>query len=272
MLVGRSYQHIRWGGPFRNIFYDPQGFGGWYSNFIDRPLKDIYNDHFYESLLSYFSDVVGVIFFITAIIILFYEKLHKLKGFIYASTLLLLLVFYGFLYGKNLVQYGMFFEHSAQLVTPLLFMWEYRRKSNQVFMMGSIAIAITYLCHGLYAYGYYPQPGHFADMMIVGFGITEDVARSVLVGIGVMDFIFALIVMLGLFANYYLKPNRILNSIIIINLWYGIVWGVLTTAARVYTSYAEGMFLHWMDQYFLEFLVRVPHFIIPYYLLRQMRK
>ena len=267
MLLGRAYQHIRWGGPFRDIFYDPQGFGGWYANFIDTPLKDIYNDHFYENFLSYFSDFVGIVFLITAVVILGYERLSKLKGFIYASTALLALVFYGFLYGKNLDQYGMFFEHSAQLVFPLIFVWSYQRKTRLVNIIGSFAIAITYLCHGLYAYGYYPQPGHFADMMILGFGMTEDFARDLLVSIGIVDFVFALIVILGIYLKHYANNSSSLMLLLKVNLWYGVIWGLLTSLARVYTSYTDGMFLHWMDQYFLEFLVRVPHFALPYVLL-----
>lgn len=272
MLLGRSYQHIRWGGPFRDIFYDPQGFGGWYANFLDIPLKDIYNDHFYERFLSYFSDAVGLVFLIAAIVIIFYEKLDKLKGFIYAAVALLGLVFFGFLYGKNLAQYGMFFEHSAQWVFPLIFLWSYQKKTTLVNVVGTIAIATTYLCHGLYAYGYYPQPGHFADMMILGFGMTEDFARDALVVIGVIDFIFAFIVVVGLFSKAYLSNNKFLVLILKVNLWYGIIWGFMTAAARVYTSYADGMFLHWLDQYFLEFLVRIPHFALPYILLKQLNK
>jgi hypothetical protein len=272
MLLGRAYQHIRWGGPFRDIFYDPNGFGGWYASIIKRPLKEIYTDHFYENLLSYFSDFVGVVFFITAIVILFYESLSKLKGFIYATTILLCLVFYGFLYGKNLDQYGMFFEHSAQLIFPLIFLWSYQRKTRLVNVLGSIAIAVTYICHGLYAYGYYPQPGHFVDMMIIGLGMTEDFARNVLVSIGIIDFVFAIIVILGVFIKQYFDTKSWLIVLLKINLWYGIVWGLLTSIARVYTSYVDGMLLHWADQYFLEFLVRIPHFALPYFLLKQLTK
>jgi hypothetical protein len=272
MLLGRAYQHIRWGGPFRDMFYDPQGFGGWYAEMIGRPLKDIYTDHFYEGFLSYFSFGVGVIFLSTAFIIMWFENLKKFKVIIYLTTFLLGLVFFGFLYGKNLAQYGMFFEHSAQLVFPLLFLWNYQRKTKLSFNAGAIAIALTFFCHGLYAYGYYPQPGHFADMMILGFGVTEDFARNMLIGIGVIDFLFAFIVVLGQLSNQFFKPRKILISILIINLWYGVVWGVITSIARLYTSYSEGMVYHWLDQYLLEFLVRIPHFIIPYVLIKQLRK
>jgi len=271
MLIGRAYQHIRWGGPFRDIFYHPEGLGGWYAALIGRPLKVIYNDHFYEYALSYFSDGVGFVFLLAAIVILFYERLAKFKWLVYAALGFLLLTFFGFLYGKNLDQYGMFFEHTAQFFAPLLFIWAFQGMQRKVITLGTIAIAITYFCHGLYAYGYYPQPGHFADMMIIGFGMKEDLARSVLVGIGVLDFVFALIAMLSLINFGRLENSKMLKIIFIINLWYAVIWGVLTSVARVYTSYTDGMFWHWADQYWLEFLVRIPHFIIPYVLLKKMK-
>ena len=272
MLIGRAYEHIRWGGPFRDIFYHPDGFGGWYANLINRPLKEIYNDHFYETALSYFSDGIGVIFLLTAVLILFFERLQKFKSLIFISTGCLALTFFGFLYGKNLAQIGMFFEHSAQLASPLLFLWSYQRKNDKVVWWATVSIAITFLCHGLYAYGYYPQPGNFADMMILGFGLTEDFSRELLIIIGILDFVFAAIA-IGSLISFVIPLNHIwVRRILQINLWYAILWGFLTALARLYTSYTEGMFLHWADQYWLEFMVRIPHFIIPYVLLKKLYK
>lgn len=259
MLVARAYEYIRWGGPFRDIFYHPQGFGGWYANLIDRSLWDIYNDHFYERLLAYISDGVGVVFILTALFIVFYEKLAKHVWILWIASFFLLLHYYGLLYHKNLVQYGVFFEHAAQFAIPWCFVLMKKGKANTAGWWGVIATSITFFSHGLYAMGYYPQPGHFADMMIVGFGMTEDTARLVLTWIGYVDIVFAIIVL----ATPLMYERKAFKMVLLVNIWYAVIWGLLTAVARVYTSYTPGMFLHWMDQHLFQTVVRVPHFILP---------
>ncbi len=272
MFLGRAYEHIRWIGPFRDIFYHPQGFGGWFANFVDKPLNEIYNDHFYENAVSYFSDGVGILYLLAAIVILFYEKLSKLKWLVYVATYFLLLTYFGYLYGKNLDQYGMFVEHAAQFIIPFAFIWQYEKKEFRVHFWGTIAIAITFFAHGLYAYGYYPQPGSFVDMMILGFKMNEDTARYTLKIIGVLDFVFAGIVLLNLYVLFGNKIHVSLHLLLKIFLYYGLIWGGLTALARIYIPFNGDMIIHSFDQYFFQFLVRLPHFIIPLVLLLKMNR
>lgn len=259
MLFARGYEYLRWIGPYRDIFYHPQGFGGWYADLIGRPLVEIYNDHFYEYLLSYLSDAVGVIFILSGIFLLFFERLKKWKWVLWIPSFFLLLHYFGLLYGKNLQQYGMFFEHSGQFVILWSFVFAAEGRWKRSMWWSIIGISLTFFCHGLYAMGYYPQPGHFADMMITGFGMTEDLARGTLIWIGYLDILFAFLVILtpGFHGAKIGKP------ILSINLWYAFIWGLLTAMARIYTSYTPGMFSHWMDQHLFQTVVRVPHFILP---------
>ncbi|MCB9196415.1 MAG: hypothetical protein H6598_09335 [Flavobacteriales bacterium] len=259
MFLSRAYEHIRWGGPYRDIFYHPQGLGGWYANLIDRPLKEIYNDHFYEHALSYFSKGIGVIFLLTAVVILFYERLVKFKWILYPTSFFLLLYYFGLLYGKNLQQFGMFFEHMGQFVIPWCFVFAVENKWRRTMWWAISGISLTFFCHGLYAMGYYPQPGHFADMMISGFGMTEDTSRYLLKWIGYIDLVFAFLV----FLTPTLSNQKGWKELVWINLWYAIIWGFLTAVARIYTSYTPGMFGHWMDQHLFQTIVRIPHFVIP---------
>lgn len=259
MFLGRAYEYIRWGGPYRDIFYHPQGLGGWYADLIDRPLIEIYNDHFYEHLLSYISDGVGVLFLITAVFLIFYERVPKLKWLIWLASFFLLLHYFGLLYHKNLVQYGIFFEHAAQFAIPWCFLFFADGKKKRAMWWAVIATSVTFFSHGLYAMGYYPQPGHFADMMITGLGMTEDIARTTLTWIGYLDIVFAGLVLITPFSY----ESKGLKVILTVNIWYAIVWGGLTALARVYTSYTQGMFAHWMDQHLFQTVVRAPHFILP---------
>ena len=267
MFLGRAYEHIRWIGPFRDIFYHPQGFGGWFANFIGKPLNEIYNDHFYEHAVSYFSDGVGILYLLAAIVILFYERLSKLKWVVIIATSFLLLTYFGYLYGKNLDQYGMFVEHAAQFIIPLTFIWQYEKKEFRVHFWGTIAIVVTFIAHGLYAYGYYAQPGSFVDMMIVGFKMDEETARFSLKVIGILDFVFGFIVLLNIWILIGKTLHTSLIFLLKIFLYYGVVWGALTALARIYVPFNYEMMLHSFDQYFFQFMVRFPHFIIPLVLL-----
>lgn len=262
MLLARGYEYIRWGGPFRDIFYHPQGFGGWFSSMVDVPMHELLKDPFYESLLGTISDLIGYLYVATALVILFFERFSKLL--ISVSSFFLLIHFFGLFYHKNLEQWGIVFEHAAQFFLPWCFIWLKEKKLRKAAWISVIAISITFFAHGLYALGYYPQPGHFVDMMISGFGITEDMARESLVHIAYLDFIFAGIVLF----TPVLSETKVIRSILFINLLYGVVWGGLTALARVYTTYTAGMEWHWLDQYLFQTIVRVPHFLIPLFIIQ----
>jgi len=262
MFLGKAWEHIRWGGHFRDFYYNPQGFGGWFAEFLGISFKQFYNDHFYEHILLYFADGVGVLFLLSAVVISFYERLSKFKWLIYIAMFFLLISYLGLFMSKHFEQWGMLFEHSSQFVFPILFMLYYHKREKPFYYLGVASIALTFLCHGLYAVGYYPQPGNYADMMIVGFHITEDTARQALIYIGYLDFIFSLLVLYPVFSFSNKIGLRIVKGALI----YGFVWGFVTAFARVYVTFDAVMVLHWMDQYWMEFLIRIPHFIVPFVL------
>lgn len=261
MFIARGYEYIRWGGPYRDIFYHPQGFGGWFSELMNVPLHELLSDPFYENLLNYFSDIVGVLYLGTAFLIGFSNRF--VKPFVVVSSVLLFVHYFGLYYHKNLDQIGIVLEHAAQFIIPWAYIWMKNEKTSLAIWSSVIATSITFLAHGLYAMGYYPQPGHFVDMMIIGFGMTEDVARESLTHIGYVDLFFAFVV---LFTPFF-YDKKVGRSVVMINLWYGVVWGGLTAFARVYTSYTPGMTAHWLDQHLFQTIVRMPHMLLPLYIL-----
>ena len=85
-------------------------------------------------------------------------------------------------------------------------------------------IGITFLSHGLYAFGFYPVPGNFIDMTISIFGISETEARTFLWIAGIID----VLILPLLFVNKMLK-------IVVI---YSVFWGFLTALARVFANFS----------------------------------
>jgi hypothetical protein len=264
LLIGRAYEHIRWIGPYRDFFYNPIGFGKWYAEFIGRDLKDIYNDTFYESLLSSISSGIGVIFILGAIVVLFYEKLQRFKWVIYLVLVFLFTTYMGYFMAKHFKMWGMLLEHALQFVTPILFLYLYKNQQNRALYLGVWATAFTFYFHGLFAMGYYPQPGKFVDMVIASTGLTEDATRFLLDVAGYLDILLALVIVIPfLYFTKHLLEFKWIRMVFLSFLGYAIIWGFFTSIARVYYSYNSSIFWHWMDQYWMEFLVRTPHFMIP---------
>jgi hypothetical protein len=264
LLIGRAYEHIRWIGPYRDFFYNPIGFGKWYANFIGRDLVEIYKDPFYEQLVSSISTGIGIVFLGAACVILFYEKLIGWSWIIYVATGFLLTTYLGYFMIKHFQMWGMLLEHAAQLMMPLLFLWYMKNNQARFLAVATWSVALTFYCHGLFAIGFYPQPGKFVDMFIASTGWTEDFVRLLLLVVGWLDIIMAVIIIVPFLPGTSdLIHVRIFRSVFLISILYGVIWGGITTLARLYATYTKGMFWHWADQYWMEFLVRLPHFVLP---------
>ncbi len=121
-----------------------------------------------------------------------------------------------------------------------------------------LALAATFIGHGLYAIGFHPLPGNFIDMMIKGFGMTESIAKTTLWIIGWLDILAAIALLC-----FPLISSRKGKQIYMIALYYTLIWGFLTALARVYTNVAWSSGWYSLKQWLPEFLMRFPHFLIP---------
>jgi hypothetical protein len=102
MFFGRAWEHFRWLGPYRDVFYNPQGVVlKLITFFTGETVVEIYNNHFYENLIINFSKGLGIVFLLSGLVILFYKKLHRFKVVIGVGLLGLILNFYGLLIGKH---------------------------------------------------------------------------------------------------------------------------------------------------------------------------
>jgi len=122
-----------------------------------------------------------------------------------------------------------------------------------------LAIALTFLGHGWYALGIiYAQPPHFIEMTVnsLGFlGMTTEIAPHFLLAAGIMD----MLVVIGMFFPGLVKFSA----------GYAVIWGFLTSAARIAAYVRFGSeFWSLLLRYLPEFLVRVPHFAIPWLVLK----
>ena len=251
LLLGRSYQHFFFEPPYRAFFLDEQVFGWWarlfhgdWSSYIFSPSTEI-------SIIRFQYAVGGIIALTLLSIPLFVAKPKQRIAFLLALSSLCLFFLSGCYFLEASYQLGQWLEYSAQIITPLI-LWAVLVNVNKNSLLTAICFgtAFTFLGHGLYALGYYPVPGNFMEMTITSLGLTNQSALPFLFGAGILD----MIVVIGVFIPGVRKWV----------LGYAVLWGFLTAFARLTSNvYFNHLFWLTVHQSLYEFLVRVPHFMVP---------
>ena len=253
VFIGRAYQHLFWDGPYRELFWDPVYMQwiiesytsmGW-DEYVTHPKGDIWFQKF-----VFFQ---GVFYSICAIATVFIRQLPK-----WSRVILIIgaadLIFLALLYMKDkFYHFGQFFEYSLQFCAPL-FLYVYLKQgsvSNRLVLWMKIAVALTFTCHGLYAVGYYPRPGSFMTMTQNILGLESLGVHYFLLIAGVLDFVLAI----GIFVT----KNKALQAL----LWYGVIWGALTSFARIFGNFYWDFPTESLHQWVFESVYRFPHFLIP---------
>lgn len=207
--------------------------------------------------------MVGIGFFyaICAVLCLFYEKLPTwVRWPIYLGVVGLVAL--ALLYMKEIFMHvGQFFEYTLQFSAPL-FLVSYYKKSGftprLVFFM-KLTVALTFMCHGLYALNYYPRPGVFTSMTMRLLGCSEDFAIHFLTVAGWLD----LVVAVGIFL-----PNRWAKWFVL----YAFLWGSVTTLARLMGNFYWDFPLQCLHEWAYHMVYRFPHALIPLVILLAIRR
>jgi hypothetical protein len=255
LLAGRAYQHLFWDIPLRTFFWDEGLLKPLMEALTGSTWQDIVTSKRYDLFLISLQNGLGIFYGLAAIAVLFAEKLGKRLAWILpvSSFLLFLLTL---LYFKDKFFYlAQFFEYSVQITAPLLlyFLLYKSLKVSTLFYLTASAVAATFIAHGLFALNFYPLPGTFIDMTISILRISESQARIFLMVMGWLDVIFAV----GLFVPIIRQ----------ISLYYCVVWGFLTAAARLVANVQVDFLGESIHQYGFEMTIRLVHGGLPLFLL-----
>jgi hypothetical protein len=206
----------------------------------------------------------GIFYALMAVVTLFIRSRH-IKKFMWLYILSsVLLAFLAFLYTmEKFYHAGQFFEYAIQVLLPLFFIYmlSQRIKPGRLLLFMKIAIALTFSAHGLYATGFYPQPGVFVDMFISILHVSEPVAVKMLFLAGILDFVVSVALFVPLLAKYALL--------------YAALWGGLTAVARTWANFYFDFPLSSLHQNLYETLYRLPHLLVPlaaFYIVLHLRK
>lgn len=251
IFAGRAWQHLFWDAPFRALFWDQEWMQGTIESITGLTWDEYATSTKAESIIQFVIRTTGWLYVLCALISLFVKQQHKFAGkFLWLGAASLL--FLGFLNCKEkFFQMGEFMEHAIQITAPvLLFLVLFKNiKNNRLIIFSKIAIALTFAGHGLYAVNYYPQPGPYVDMMLNIFHFNEETAKSIIVIMGILDFIVSIFIFIPITSS--------------IALLYCAAWGLLTALARVTAGFDTNFPLETLNQYTFETVFRLSHFMIP---------
>lgn len=150
---------------------------------------------------------------------------------------------------------GMGIEHSLQIGTPLILLFAGARRWDVVVR---VLIALTFVGHGLYAFGLHPVPLIYQTMTMTLLGVGQETGLLVLKVMGVLDFLAAIAL--------FVRPLRL------VALGYMVLWGGATALARLVAHVGLERPSYGLDPWIAEMLVRSSHWMIPLVLLLMSRR
>ena len=252
IFLGRAWQHLFWDAPYRTFFWDESLLKPVVENWLGINWTAYVTSPNTDNFIQVFIQCNGFLYLLAAICTLlitkFNKKLFRIPIFIGGISLVILSVL---LTKEKFYHAAQFFEHSIQFGLPFVFLYTFRKnyKKSRMFFVLKVLIAVTFFSHGLYAFGAYPVPGKFVDMVINIFGCTESFAITFLYIAGILDFILAVLLFIPKVDKYALI--------------YAVVWGLLTACARLVANFYWEFPLQSLHQNVYQVIYRLPHGLIP---------
>lgn len=253
VFLGRAWQHLFWDAPLRTILWDEA--------LMETTINVLFSISWFDYVTSSYADSViqnivegfGVFYLIMAIITLVIKRQQKFLAVLYVWASVCL-AFLAFLYCKEKFYHsGQFLEYAIQVLSPIFF-YRFLKTDQSISIkwlnVMKLTIALTFAAHGLYAFGFYPRPGVFVDMVINIMGVSEPTAHWLLQAAGLADFVVAVGLFIPRISTYCLA--------------YCVLWGFLTAIARTWANVDLGPFtFSLLHQYLPQTLYRLPHALIP---------
>ncbi|WP_299624764.1 hypothetical protein [uncultured Tenacibaculum sp.] len=252
IFIGRAWQHLFWDAPYRTFFWDESllkpivenWFGVSWTTYATSPNTDV----FVQSLII----SKGILYCIAAVSSLLITKKNKkvFKIPIYLGGLSLIILTL-LLTKEKFYHFAQFFEHSIQFGLPFVLLYTLKDSFNldRLIFTLKVLIAITFFSHGLYAFGAYPVPGKFVDMVINIMGVSESFAITFLYVAGILDFVLAVLIFIPKVDTYALI--------------YAVAWGLLTALARIVANFYIDFPIQSIHQNLYQVIYRLPHGLVP---------
>lgn len=254
LFFGRAYQYYFFGAPYTALLWDEsllspliESLGySWY-NYSTSTITSKY--------ISLSINLSALFFLFSSLLSFSFSRIYFLQQFkrVLLSVSLTLLVFLGICLVKDknydLLQ---FFELSSQFVVPIVLLMYYKNqelKRKSITLILRVAIALTFIPHGLFAMGIPYIPGNFIDMCIKILGISENQSTSLLFIVGILDITFSIMLFF---------PKTVEGALL-----YCTIWGMSTAIARLVFGIQANFFWSSLHNTLADFIFRIPNGLIP---------
>ncbi|HAA16276.1 MAG TPA: hypothetical protein DCE41_33070 [Cytophagales bacterium] len=253
LLAGRAWQHLFWDAPFRTVLWSEDLLQWFVEGTLGYSWQSYVTSMRTDAIIQGTIRGFGVFYALGAVLTLLAQPGKWRRGislfyYVTVGALTLLSLFY---MKEKFYQWGQFFEYASQVGAPLLFVYFLYRsfREQRMLLAIKVMIGLTFLCHGLYAFGYYPRPGAFVDMVINILGVQENFAHKFLVMAGIIDFVVVVLIFIPGLA----KPALV----------WAFIWGTFTSLARIVANFDATFFASTLSQWWWETVLRASHAILP---------
>ncbi|PQB07706.1 hypothetical protein BST83_11465 [Polaribacter filamentus] len=254
VFIGRAYQFYFFGAPFRSVFWDEALLTPIVEGLSNYSWYDYATNLNVSTWITNFTNLCSFLLVTSAFTCLFWNRIssNTFKKSV-ASVSLFILIFLGICMVKDF-SYGViqFLELSIQIAICLIFFLNNdisKINEKQLTFWLKIAVAFTFIAHGIFAMGIFYLPGHFIDMTIKILGVSETQAKLFLHIAGILDVLFSILLFVPKLAKYVLI--------------YFITWGILTALARLVSGFNPDFILKSFHNYTYLVIYRLPHGLIP---------
>ncbi len=250
VFAGRAWQFLVWDAPFRTLLWDQAWMEG-VVNFFGMSWQEYATSLRTDLMIQLTIRATGVYFVLCAVATLLVTKPNRfIRVFVALGSIPLFLL--ALLYCKEkFFHVSQFVEYASQFCAPVFLYLLVGKEIDLKKLVGwmKVAVALTFVAHGLYALGYYPRPGVFVDMVINTFGVSEAFAHAFIWWAGVLDLIVAVMLFVPQATRFALL--------------YTCVWGFVTAGARYVGAVDFNFFWDTTNQYLLQTLYRLVHGGLP---------
>jgi hypothetical protein len=262
VLISRGWLTWHWDSPIRGLIWQE----AWWTPLLGK--FGITWTHFALTSGNWISptlDWLGIFLIASAVLpwLAGFARLRWTRWLLLPAIFILIIDIFARLVEKNL-QLGIMLEYGLQLSAPIALLihlgWKttpplpIQKTLTWIFL---IAAALTFTGHGLYAVGYYPVPLDFRMMTSEILPLSETNSLLFLKIVGWLDFIAVTLIFI---------PKTRSSA-----LFYMMCWGGLTSLARILTYFDTDLSFFGLDPWLAESIVRTPHWLIPLWLLLQLR-
>ena len=251
VFAGRAYQHFYYDIPIRIVLWDQNVMEDVLLNVFNIPWDEFIRSSEWDSRIQSTVRTIGLVYFCC---FAWCTQFTFRKSVRCARILLVgaaFLFFLAVLYSLDRFgRVGELMEYTCQWFAPIALFLMLRGGNSLLIGWGlRMTVALTFAGHGLYATGYYPIPGNFIDMAILGFGVNEDTAVRILAVAGWLDFLIAILI-------WFPATDRFAA-------FYAFLWGAVTAMARIWTNFDVQFIDESMSQWLFETVVRIPNALLP---------